>query len=517
MVFIRRSGDSGDDRDIVLCEACARDRGIVAGKGGLDLNFDELIGASLDPFPPRSKTQLCPGCGRALAELLREGRLGCASCADAFSVEILRSLGRKAPYLPDEERDFLAPGAIGEGARVARPSDLEARLEAALSDEDYEKAALLRDEIASGARGAAASSALAFPADFPIHAGSFAYSGGPDDDVVLWSSAALFRNVESLPFPGSPRASPAPSRSLLLERFRSCGSWLSRTMADLGPVARRSLSERGVLPRSYAADDEAVLLSTPSEGVFALLDEGDHLRLRAFRPGFDPRSALSSAIAQAERIGREVAFARRPDIGWLCSRLSDCGIGASISALVHLPAVAAAGMRDRLFRALMAEGAILRGFYSTGEESSGALYVITIESSTCSSLELLVRSLSSAIARVVQYERRLRAEIQARNRLALVDAEGRAFGTARYCALLGSEEATSLVSTLRLASLRGSLKGVELRALAALLLSLGAGSLAYAQGMRELPESEAADLLRARAVKAALGKAEYSDMVKEGA
>jgi protein arginine kinase len=515
MVFIRRRGGSGDGCDIVLCESCARDRGIVAGKGSLDLNIDELIGANLDP--PRAMTSLCPKCGLALSELLREGRLGCASCADAFSSELSRAMERAAPVVPDEEFDFLSAGVVPP-LDVPTP-DLEGSLEDALAREEYEKAAILRDEIARVSRGKVDSipPPLAFPPDFPIQDDSFAYTAGHDDDVVLWSAAKLYRNVEGIPFPGSPRGSPAPSRSILLEQLLACGSWRSRTMAELGPVLRRSLAERGILSRSYAADDEAVLVSNPREGAFALLDEGDHIRLKSIRPGFDPRSALAVALSETERIGQKVGFARRPGIGWLCSRLSDCGLGVSLSALVHIPAIAVAGMRDRLFRALMAEGVILHGFYSTGEESSGSLYEIAIEPSACPSLKSMVQALSSAVVKTVQSERRARAEISEKNRSALVDAEGRAFGIARYCASLGAEEAAGIVSTLRLASVRGSLRGVEPRALSRLLVSLGTGSLARARGMEELPESGTADLLRSSAVKAALEKAEYTDMMEEGA
>ena len=517
MVFIRRRGGSGEGCDIVLCESCARDRGIVAGKGSLDLNFDELIGASLDQ--PRALTSLCPKCGIALSEILREGRLGCASCADAFASELSRAIGKAAPGLLDEESDFLSSTAESVSRLEAPAPDLGGRLEAALAREEYEKAALIRDEIARASRGKVdpIPPASAFPPDFPIQDDSFAYTTGPDDDVVLWSSAKLFRNIEGIPFPGSPRGSPSPSRSLTREQILDRGSWRSRTMAELGPVLRRSLAERGILSRSYAADDEAVLVSNPREGIFALLDEGDHLRLKSIRPGFDPRSALAVGLSEARRIGRKVSFARRPGIGWVCSHLSDCGLGVSLSALVHIPAIAVAGMRDRLFRALMAEGAILHGFYSTGEESSGSLYEIAIEPSACPSLKSMVQALSSAVAKTVQSERRARAGISEKNRSALVDAEGRAFGIARYCAFLGSDEAAGIVSTLRLASVRGSLKGVEPRLLSKLLVSLGTGSLARARGMEEMPESGTVDFLRSSAVKAALEKAEYTGMMEEGA
>jgi protein-arginine kinase/protein-arginine kinase activator protein McsA len=522
MVFIRRSDSVGEGRDLVLCEECAKSRGIIAGKGILDLNIDDLIGAGLDPSQPRAKPAACPSCGLELSDLMREGRLGCAACSDAFSAELTQALGRKPPFAIDEDLSFLSRASTQSPA-ATDASALEDELESALASEDYERAALLRDELSrrttaqpKEGRPAIAPS-LAFPSNFPLSADSFTCAKGPDDDIVLWSSAKLYRDIDGIPFPGSPKGSPSPSRPLILERLLSYGSWNSRSMSELGPVARRSLSERGILPRGYAADEGAVLVSAAREGCFVLLDEGDHLRVRSVRPGFDPLSALASSLAQVERIGRDFPFARRPGIGWICSRLADCGLGAALSALVHIPALAAAGMRDRLFRALMADGVALRGFYSTGEESTGSVYEIGVEPAVAPSLRDMVATLTAAVAKVIQAERRARAEITARAHPLLADAEGRAFGIVRHCGLLGSDEAATFVSALRLASLRGTLSGVDPRELGTLLLSLGAGSVAQAEGLRELPEPEAADALRSRLVKAALAGAEYTDRVEEGA
>ncbi len=528
MVFMRRSGGTAEGRDVALCEECAKGRGIRAGEDGLDLDIDALFAPGLESSGPRGKPAACPVCGLELSELMRTGRLGCAGCADAFDGEIARALGRRLPLAASEDLDFPATAQPRRlDPESLDPSRLKAELESALASEDYERAAQVRDELSrrafaasgpeAGMKGSDAErpSAPSFPADFPLPCDSFSYSRGADDDVVLWSSAKALRDLEGLSFPGSPKGPPSPSRSLLLERLPSLG-WSSRTMGELGSAARRSLAERGILSRGYAADEGAVLVSAAREGGYLLLDEIDHVVVRSLRPGFDPASALSASLAHARRIGELFPLAMRPSIGWVCSRLADCGLGASVSCLVHIPALAATGMRDRLFRALMAESVFIRGFYSTGEESSGSLYEIGIESAVSASLKGMVASLSSAVAKVVKAERRARAEASERSGAALADAEGRAFGIVAHCGLLGPEEAASLLSSLRLAALRGTLSGADPRALGSLLLSLGSGSVALASGLRELPEEEESRALRSRLVKTALAETEYI-RVEEGA
>jgi protein arginine kinase len=519
MVFIRRSGGPSDGRDVMLCEFCANGRGISAGKGGLELNIDDLISAGSEGDRPSGKTAVCPRCGLEVGALRREGRLGCVVCTDVFHDEILKALGRR-PKLGRQSRPAASakmparaaePGAQDSSQSLVR---LARRLESALESEDYEEAARLRDELSSlGSIGSAAPCQPSLPlTDFPFRPGS---SPGPEDDVVLSTSARVYRNVANLPFPASPRGSSAPSRSVLLDRIQDLGPWRPRTMAGLHPAARRALSERGIVTRGYASDDTAPLLTHVSLQAFILLDEGDHLRLRTILPGFDVETALSQALDATALLARGIDFAAREDIGWICARVSDCGLGCSISATLHLPALSAAGMRDRIFRSLLAEGLAIRGFYSSTEESAGAIYEIGLESSSAPSEAAMAAHFSEAIARLVASERRARSEIAERGRAALQDAEGRAFGITRWFGLSGTEEAASLLSVLRLASLRGSLAGADHRILGSLLLSLGSGSIALASGLEELPPAADQDLHRARIVKEALASAEYR--IEEGA
>ncbi len=507
MVFIRRSGGQSEGCDIVLCEDCANRRGISARKGGLELNMDDLIGVALDAERTQGKPLSCPSCGLELATLVREGRLGCSVCADSFRDELERAIGRRGDILP-------APLTTRPGSLPSTPSPsdpalagrLRRDLELALESEDYEEAAWLRDQLShiSDAKGHGAVHDLGLEGELPFSAMGLE---GPDDDVVLSSSARVFRDLASLPFPGSPHGPSAPSRSVLLGLIRSDPAWRALDMSMLVPAQKRSFSERGLLPRSYAADDEAVVLTCQSLRGYALVDEGDHLRVRALLPGLDIATALDQATAAAQSLGLEFAYSQ--GLGWICSRVADCGLGCSLSATLHLPALTAAGMRDRLFRALLADGLMVRGLYSSSEESSGAVYELGVESSKAPTEASMAASFTAAVQKAVAAERRARAEISQRGRLSLGDAEGRAYGLTRHFALVGAEEAASLLSVLRLAALRGSLSGADHRSMGALLLALGSGSIALASGLRDIPSAGEQEMLRARVLKAALAKAEF--------
>lgn len=496
----------GGGFDLALCDPCSKKRGIVAGGGSLDLRIEELIGTGLATDRPRSSSsRACPGCGMDAATLKREGRLGCPDCAESFLPEILAALSSRST-VSKEGPTLGRIEAQGEnkvekaGPREDAGARLRERLAKALADEDYEAAAAIRDTLAAPRTPSFMDSPYAAPAQ------------GPCDDVALWTSARAYRNIEGLPFAGSVKGGPAPTREFALRKLESAGGWRTTRLASLDRSARRSLSERGIIPRGYASDDDAVVVEREDSPLYALLDDGDHLRLRSVAPGLDVSAAFDSVRGQAESLGRDFDFLSKEEFGWVCSRLGDCGLGLSASVAFHLPALEATGLRERLLRALMAKGFGMRGLYSTREDSLGSVFELFVEPASFRSAEELESSLGEAARTVVAAERKARGELAGKGGSPLIDAEGRAYGIARHCALLGVDEAAALVSALRLACLRGSLVGVDPRRLGALLLALGPGSIvASAKSGREegWPPQSLIDGLRARIVKETLEGADY--------
>ncbi|NLD82804.1 MAG: excinuclease ABC subunit B [Clostridiales bacterium] len=87
----------------------------------------------------------CPRCGESYAQFQKSGMLGCAGCYQAFRKEltplITRIQGRaqhagRRPAVNAEEQEMLS-----------RREELRARMEAAVAEENFEEAALLRDQL----------------------------------------------------------------------------------------------------------------------------------------------------------------------------------------------------------------------------------------------------------------------------------------------------------------------------------------------------------------------------------
>ena len=142
-----------------LCASCAAQMGFGASSDSPGLGISDLwgtlFGSQLHEAPHPADDVRCPGCGGAFSDIARSGRAGCARCYDTFYDRLLPSLQRihgrvehigftpdSAAPEPDPPAD--APAADGSAGQIER---LKRELSAAIDEQNYERAAVLRDEI----------------------------------------------------------------------------------------------------------------------------------------------------------------------------------------------------------------------------------------------------------------------------------------------------------------------------------------------------------------------------------
>jgi protein arginine kinase activator len=109
---------------------------------------DELfgLGAALEIEQAGDGTGLkCPACGFTQADFKKAGRLGCPECYETFA-EPMGSL------LKTMHKGTRHVGKVPESLRQSRDvsdrlKNLQKRITKAIEEEDFEKAAILRDEI----------------------------------------------------------------------------------------------------------------------------------------------------------------------------------------------------------------------------------------------------------------------------------------------------------------------------------------------------------------------------------
>ena len=132
---------NGQTTELHLCPACAAKlTGNMTGGGFFSGLFSSPFSAFDNGFA-LSGGRTCPTCGLTESELRRTGRVGCGACYEQFA-DIL------TPYIKKLQGATAHVGAVPAQNTAEDPvKRLKERLKAAISDENYEEAAQLRDEI----------------------------------------------------------------------------------------------------------------------------------------------------------------------------------------------------------------------------------------------------------------------------------------------------------------------------------------------------------------------------------
>jgi len=129
-----------------LCEDCAKEKGVndPAGFSLADLLLG--LGASQEMEQATGGPELkCPACGFTQADFKKSGRLGCSECYVTFAEGLeglLKTMHSGTRHVGK------VPAALQQTRDLAdRLKTLQKKLEKAVADEDFEKAAVYRDEI----------------------------------------------------------------------------------------------------------------------------------------------------------------------------------------------------------------------------------------------------------------------------------------------------------------------------------------------------------------------------------
>ena len=129
-----------------LCEACAKSKGVSDPMGFSLADLLLGLGASQEIEQAAGGSGLkCPRCGFTQADFKKAGRLGCPECYQTFS-EALGGL------LKTMHKGTRHVGKVPEALKQSRDlsdqvKELQDKLNKAIAAEDFEEAALLRDEI----------------------------------------------------------------------------------------------------------------------------------------------------------------------------------------------------------------------------------------------------------------------------------------------------------------------------------------------------------------------------------
>lgn len=131
-----------------LCEPCAAALGLDAGGPAAAAPLADFLAQMGKAIGAEATATAgtCPACGLTLADFKRTGRLGCSRCWSAFEGS-LRGLLRKLHGGTQHVGRVYLSADPSQSDRAQRVTALRRSLQRAVDEEDFERAAALRDQI----------------------------------------------------------------------------------------------------------------------------------------------------------------------------------------------------------------------------------------------------------------------------------------------------------------------------------------------------------------------------------
>jgi protein arginine kinase len=318
------------------------------------------------------------------------------------------------------------------------------------------------------------------------------------------SRVRLARNIKDASFPGWAKK---PERVRVLELIRPAIEALpemkesfSETMDALSALDKQILVERHLISREHAAKSAGSgLVLNRDETLCFMINEEDHIRMQALRPGLQLRQAWG-AIDQADSaLEKRLEYAFSPEMGYLTACPTNIGTGIRVSAMLHLPGLVLGEQINPIIQSVNKLGLAVRGLYGEGTEALGNVFQVSNQMTLGESETAIVERLEKVLAQIIEHEENARGSLLEKKPKMVYNHIGRAYGILANAHSISSKETMNLLSLMRLGIDVGLFPGVE-RSLVDELFILTQPAHLQKQHSEKLTAEER-DLLRADMVR----------------
>ncbi len=291
--------------------------------------------------------------------------------------------------------------------------------------------------------------------DFLPSPAEIARREGPQDKIVLSSRVRLARNLRSVAFPGWAKKNER-TRSLeivqpAVESLPSMEGAFSDSMDSLSALDKQILVERHLISREHAARNVGSGLVLGRDlSVCVMVNEEDHLRMQALKPGLQLHQAWITIDQVDSALERRLDFAFSPQLGYLTACPTNVGTGIRVSAMLHLPGLVLAEQINQIITAVNKLGLAVRGLYGEGTEALGNIFQVSNQKTLGEVETEIVERLNKVLLQIIEHEENARASLLEKKPKMLFNHIGRAYGTLANAHIIASKETMNVLSLFRL-------------------------------------------------------------------
>jgi len=291
--------------------------------------------------------------------------------------------------------------------------------------------------------------------EFLVSPAETAQRHGPHDRIVMSSRVRLARNVRDAAFPGWAKK---PERVKILEMIRPAVESLpemkgafSEAMDNLGALDKQILVERHLISREHAAKSSGSgLVLNREESFCVMINEEDHLRMQALRPGLQLRQAWGAIDHLDSDLEKKLDYAFDGELGYLTACPTNLGTGIRVSAMLHLPGLVLGEQINPIIQSVNKLGLAVRGLYGEGTEALGNVFQVSNQMTLGESETVIVERLEKVLSQIIEHEENARQTLMEKKPKLVFNHIGRAYGILANAHSISSKETMNLLSLLRL-------------------------------------------------------------------
>lgn len=278
---------------------------------------------------------------------------------------------------------------------------------------------------------------------------------GPYDRIVMSSRVRLARNLKGLAFPGwAKKAERVKALEVIqpaVETVPQMAGAFSASMDHLTNLDKQILVERHLISREHAAKSGGSgLVLNKEESLSVMINEEDHLRMQALRPGLQLKQAWTAIDQLDTTLEKRLDYAFGRELGYLTACPTNLGTGIRVSAMLHLPGLVLNEDINKIIQAVNKLGLAVRGLYGEGTEALGNVFQVSNQMTLGESEAEIVERLNKVLAQVIEHEENARAMLLEKKPKVVYNHIGRAYGILSNAYSISSKETMNLLSLLRL-------------------------------------------------------------------
>jgi protein arginine kinase len=290
---------------------------------------------------------------------------------------------------------------------------------------------------------------------FLVSPAEIAQRHGPHDRIVMSSRVRLARNLKDATFPGWAKK---PERVRVFELIRPAVESLpemkgafSEAMDNLSALDKQILVERHLISREHAAKSSGSGLVLNREETFCvMINEEDHLRMQALRPGLQLRQAWSAIDHLDSELEKKLDYAFNNDLGYMTACPTNLGTGIRVSAMLHLPGLVLAEQINPIIQSVNKLGLAVRGLYGEGTEALGNIFQVSNQMTLGENETTIVERLDKVLSQIIEHEENARQTLLEKKPKVVYNHIGRAYGILANAHSISSKETMNLLSFMRL-------------------------------------------------------------------